>query len=87
MPIFYTKNMNKVYTKQRILVFFWKKPKKTLQSGAEKDEKTRNLWRKNLKNAIFYATWTKNIFIFVQISINERNEFFKKYWHFTCFSV
>ena len=28
MPIFYTKNMNKVYTKRRNLVFFLKKVKK-----------------------------------------------------------
>lgn len=36
MPIFYTKNVNKVYTKQRKWDIFFKKAKKTFANGAKK---------------------------------------------------
>ena len=55
MSIFYTKNMNKVYTKRTISYIFLKLKPKREGNTEQTSEKTLFFYRKKIKNHVFCA--------------------------------
>ena len=63
MSIFYTKNMNKVYTKRTISYIFLKMKPKREGNTEQTSEKTLFFYRKKIKNHIFVQSKQK-IFLY-----------------------